>query len=46
MSDFRKHQLRQSNNSTVTDYAQSDGFANAKGERGNTPQMCDALGTV
>jgi hypothetical protein len=31
LSNFRKHQLRQSNNLIVADYAQSD--------RGNIPQM-------
>ncbi|MCC5632847.1 hypothetical protein LC613_35460 [Nostoc sphaeroides CHAB 2801] len=41
------HQLRRSNNLIVADYAQSDGCANAKGERGNIPQMFYAWnGTV
>ncbi|WP_461947651.1 hypothetical protein [Nostoc sp.] len=43
MSNSRRHQLLQSDNLTFGDYDQSDGCANAKGERGNNLQTCGDL---
>ncbi|MEH1962135.1 MAG: hypothetical protein V7L05_20100 [Nostoc sp.] len=43
LSNSRRHQLLQSDNLTFGDYDQSDGCANAKGERGNNLQTCGDL---